>query len=357
MIIRERVHAPDHRTRPGRTVAVFAVAVLVAAYTGFRLPGPWVATLDTVSVTDGFHRRFLVGTLLRPVALATGFDVRVFAAASFAVLAMLLAVVAIAFVRAGNASRRLVILAWLLLPTGGFLFHEVGYYEQLLYLLLFGALWLLPRRPAAASGLLTAGVLVHEITLLTVLPIFVLALSARFPLRRVVRLAAPPVFLELVVLGVPASAPGSADRLLTALRGAGFPVRADALALFERTQEQSWALYSIGAVLLTVVPIAVVVLAGFRALRGPAGLLQSTAIGAPALLAFAGWDSARWGFLLVTNFAVVLWLWLGERELDGRRLVVLGATLLVLAHVPLPYFDGHAPRELSGPGVVSLFSA
>lgn len=328
------------------SVALFVIAMAVAAYTGFRLPGDWVATLDTVSVTDGFHRRFLVGTLLKPLAAATGYAYWVFAAVSFAVLAALLTVLTFAFVRERRESRRLLIIAWLLLPSGGFLFHDVGYYEQVLYLLLFGALWLLPRRPVVAAALLTAGVLVHEIALLTVLPIYVLTLL-RFPLRRAVLLAAPPLLLELVVLTIPASAPGSADRLGATLGKAGFPVRADALALFGRTQSQSWQLYSITNVLLFVVPIAVVLLAGFLAMGGR-GLTRAAAIGAPALLAFGGWDGNRWGFLLAANFAVVLWLWLEHRELNARRTAVFVVTLLVMTHLPLPYFDGYVPRPLFG---------
>ena len=349
-LVRPRPAAPEAVTRPGRaSIAFFVLALTTAAYTGFRLPGAWVATLDTVSVTDGFHRRFLIGTLLHPLAVATGYDYAVFAAAGFAVLAALLVVLTVAFVRARQESRRLVIIGWLLLPTGGFFFHEVGYYEQVLYLLLFAALWLLPRRPAAAAALMTAAVLVHEIALLTVLPIFAMVLLRRFPLRRAALLTAPPLLVELVVLAVPASAHGAVDRLRASIGTANFPIRVDALALFERTQSQSWQLYSITGVLGYVVPIAVVLLAGFLVLCGRgrpiAVVSQAAAIGAPAMLAFAGWDGARWGFLLVTNFAVVLWL--GKREFSVRQLVVLGATLLVLTHMPLPYFDGYFPRMLT----------
>lgn len=355
-LVRPRSATPVAATRPGRvSIAFFALALATAAYTGFRLPGAWVATLDTVSVTDGFHRRFLIGTLLHPLAIATGYDYWVFAAASFAVLAALLVVLTVAFVRAG-AEGRLVIIGWLLVPTGGFFFHDVGYYEQVLYLLLFAALWLLPRRPAVAAVLMTVAVLVHEIALLTVLPIFVVVLSQRFPLRRAALLAATPLLVELAVLAIPASAPGAVDRLRAATATANFPIRVDALALFERTQSQSWRLYSIGDVLLFVVPIAGVLLAGFLVLRGRgrpiAVVSQAAAIGAPALLAFAGWDGARWGFLLMTNFAVVLWL--RKREFSVRQLIVLGATLLLLTHMPLPYFDRYHPRELSRQGVESI---
>jgi len=343
----DRTKFPATRVPHRLTSALFVVALLVAAYTGFRLPGAWVATLDAVSVTDGFQRRFLVGTLLHPFAVLAGYDYRVFAAAAFAVLAALLAVLVVAFVRTRQESRRLLLIAWLLLPSGGFLFHDVGYFEQVLYLLLFAALWFLDRaRPVAATTLMTAAVLTHEIAALTVLPIFALVLLRRFPLRRAALLIAPPAVVELVVLAIPAAEPGAIDRLLNAMREANFPPRVDALALFGRTQSESWQLYSITGVLLFLIPVAVVVVTGFLLQQGTlrASAVQVAAIAAPGILAFAGWDGARWAFLLVANFAVVLWLWLENHDLRPVPLIV---TLLLLTHIPLPYFDGYAPRELT----------
>ncbi len=321
--------------------ALFALALLLAAYRGFRMPGDWAATLEAVSVTDGFHRRFLVGTLLHPLAVATGYAYWVFALAAFAVLAALLAVLIAAFFRAKHPGHRVVIIGWLLLPSGGFFFHDVGYFEQVLYLLLFAALGQLPRRPAVASGLLTAAVLGHEITALTVLPVFAVVLARQFPWRRTAMLLVAPVTAELAVLAIPASGDGAAERLRTAMAGADFTPRADALALFGRSQSESWQLYSITDVLLFVAPILVVVVAGFLTQRRD--VLAAAAVAAPALLAFAGWDWARWGFLLVTNFAVLLCL--GPSR-DFRPLPLLTAAVL-LAHLPLPYFDAQHPRDLS----------
>lgn len=341
---------PEPATRRKRwgTTALYGLAVLVAAFTGFRMPGSWVATLDAVSVTDGFHRRILVGTLLR----IFGTHYAIFAVFSFAVLAALLAVFTVAFVRERSETRRLLIIAWLLLPTGGFLFHEVGYYEQVLYLLLFAALYALRRgRPVLAAGLMTASVLAHEITALTVLPIFALVLLQRFPFARAAALLAGPVLVELVVLTIPASAPDAVARLTA--RGADFPLRPDAMALFQRTQSQSWQLYSSTAILILLIPALLVVLLGFLLVRGRGApitiALQLGAVGAPVLLAFGGWDAQRWAFLLITNFTVVLWL--RRPEIAPARRTALIVTLLLLTHIPLPYFENHAPRELTWQGV------
>ncbi len=343
----ERAPASALENTPRRSItALFAIAVLVAGYTGFRLPGEWAATLSSVSLTSGFRRRFLVGTLLSPF----GHDYVVFAVASFAVLGGLLAVVAITFFRSRTESRRLVIVGWLLIPAGGYLFHEVGYFDQVLYLLLFGAWWALNRdRPVLASAVMAFSVTVHEIALLTVLPVFGFVALRKFPFRRACVLLAPPALLGLLILALPPAAPGAVEKLRLSLAGADFAYRADALNLFERTQAQSWQLYSITDVLLYLIPIAIVLAAGFLLLHRPslAAALPIAAIVAPVLLAFGGWDDARWGFLLVSNFAIVLWLRLGNRELGPAKPAALTVVFLILTHVPMPYFDGYAPRGLT----------
>ncbi|MBB5855980.1 hypothetical protein ACFQ05_34290 [Amycolatopsis umgeniensis] len=343
----ERALAPVLEKTPRRSItALFAIAAGVAAYTGLRLPGTWAATLQTVSLTDGFHRRFLVGTLLKPF----GQHYLVFAVASFLVLGALLTAVAIAFFRSRTESRRLLIVAWLLLPTGGYLFHEVGYFDQMLYLLLFGALWALHRnRPVLASAMMALSVTVHEIALLTVLPVFGFVLLRRFPFRRACALLAPGAGLGLLILALPPVAPGAVAKLGRELSTVDFAYRVDALNLFGRTQAESWRMYSITHVLLYLVPIAIVVVGGFLVLHRPSltAAAPVAAIAAPVLLAFGGWDDARWGFLLVTDFVVVLWLWLGRRELKLPQMAVLTALFLILTHVPMPYFDGYEPRGLT----------
>ncbi|ANN19818.1 hypothetical protein SD37_32185 [Amycolatopsis orientalis] len=340
------VVAVPEKTPRRRITALFVIAVLVAGYTGLRVPGEWAATLQSVSLIDGFHRRFLVGTLLYPF----GHDYAVFAVASFAILGALLTVVTIAFFRGRTESRRLVIVGWLLIPAGGYLFHEVGYLDQTLYLLLFGALWALHRnRAALASAVMALSMTAHEIALLTVLPVFGFVVLRKYSFGRACAVLTPPASLGLLILVQPPAAPGAVERLRQSLSTADFAYRGDALELFGRTQAQSWQLYSITNVFLYLVPIAVVVLGGFLLLHRPSlgTVLPVAAIAAPMLLAFGGWDDARWGFLLVSNFAIVLWLWLGDRELKPPRLGALTAVLLILTHIPMPYFDGYAPRSLT----------
>jgi hypothetical protein len=356
---------PGPRGARGVAVAMVAVAILVAAYTGFRMPSRWCATLDAVSLFDGFHRRFVVGTVLRPLAIATGYDYWLFAGYSFAVLLALLAALTVAAFRADLISRRVLVIAWLLLPTGGFLFHEVGYLEQLLYLLMFAAIALLQRnRLVAAAALLCVTPWIHEIAMLTVIPLFGLIALRTLPFRRALAVTAPAAVVNAIALSLSPTSAEVVERMRATLSQANFEARGDALHLFTWTLSEHQHMYSVWGQLIVVRPVAIVLVAAFialwladRTLCRASGsvpavvvlLASCVAIAAPGLAILGGWDGNRWLFLIMTNFFIVVWIALGDRgtrELGRIALVILATTLLVLGHFSIYYFDHYAPREL-----------
>ncbi|GCD98448.1 hypothetical protein [Embleya hyalina] len=318
----------------------------------------------SISLQDGFHRRFVVGTVPHPVAEATDYPYALFAGTSFLILAALLAVVVVAAARTRLPARRALVAGWLVLPTGGYLFHEVGYFEQLLFLALFGAWWLLARgRTVAAALLMAVAVCVHEIAMPTVIPLFTLPVVDRLPIRRAAAVLAPSVVVGGVVLLVSPASDGAVPGLRARLREGGFPARADVFEIFGRTQAESLRMYEPFEVLWFLVPLAVLLAAAPApafaggTVVGPRRLPAIAAAIAPPAAAFAGWDTHRWAFLLLANTAVVAWWWLGKERPDATssrtrtRHRVLVAAALVCVHVPLAYFDGFAPRELTGPGI------
>lgn len=343
-------------------VGMYAVAVLAACYTGFRLPNLWAVTLQEVSLQDGFHRRVLVGTVLQPLAAVFGYNYWFYATVSFLALAALLTILAVAFVRAPLSGRSALILIWLLLPTGGFWFNEAGYLDQFLYLFLLAALWLRHRgRPIGASAVMAFAPFVHELAALTVLPIFALVVVvSEDRIWRAVRLLAPAAATALLVLALPPASNTAPQRATARLQHANFVPRSDVYSLYQRTLAQSWRLYSIHEVLIFVAPIAALLAAGFWLLHrmdGPtpgdtwyAQALAVAAIGAPALLAFAGWDAERWGYLTTTNFLVVAWVWWGRANRRTRgdwspaQWVLLTLVVLIMTRTEFSYFDGQAPR-------------
>ncbi|MGW1995300.1 hypothetical protein [Embleya sp. NPDC001921] len=331
----------------------------LAAYVGFRPPSAWTATLQSISWQDGFHRRFVVGTVLRPLAEWSGYAYGVFAAASYAVLATLVAVLVVAAVRTRVPARRALVAAWFVLPTGGYLFHEVGYFEQVLFLALFGAWWLVARgRWVTAAAVIAISVCVHEIALLTVVPLFTLIVLRALPLRQAVAAVVPSVLVGALVLTLPPTTNGATRRLTLRMSGADFPARSDVLEIFDRSHAQSMRMYAPLDVLSFLAPSGLLLAAALAIAFSPivvAGLHRLAAIGAataPVAAAFAGWDVHRWAFLLMANSAVVVWWWLGVEAAGAVRPAVryrvLVAAAMLSVHVPLTYFDGFTPRGLTG---------
>ena len=368
MVSSDEHHLPRFASRV--TAALVAVSVVIAAYTGFRVPNLWSVTLMSVSITDGFRRRFLLGTLLRPIAESRNFSYGWYAAAAFVVLVALLTVIVVAALRAQLLSQRFLVIAFLLLPTGGYLFQEVGYLDQLIYLFLFAALAVVDRRVWWLGPVfMTLAVLTHELALVTAIPVFAFVVLRRYvPLRALIALA-PPAVVGVIVLIVPGASSGAIPDFKRLVAGANWQPRADALSLFGRTQSESLDLYDPREVFYFLVPLIIVGIVAFLLVYGadradePAPVLAEWAHGrawlyptlavlaivSPALLIWAGWDKWRWGFLLLANFFLVTWIWLGERgrELDTMQFVTLGAALLVTVHVSLLYFDLYEPRDLS----------
>lgn len=350
---------PQTRDLAGTGSRALLVASLVLAwYTGFRTPNVFAITLYTPSLFDGFYRRFLVGTVLEPFARASHYNYWLFAGVSFAILLALLGVVMrLAFTTTSMSQRGLVIL-WLLLPTGGFLFHEVGYLEQLTYLLLFAAIWLVNRRHWwLASAAMALTVMAHENALLTVVPLFLFITLRDTDWKTVARVLAAPAIVAFGVLVLPPISHGTVATQAHRLAAANFTMRPDALALFTRTQAQSWKLYAPWTVFGTVLPAAVALSVAFLVINRRQKIssslrytvLGTAAIAAPALLSFGGWDINRWEFLTISNAMIVLWVWLEDRgtEFSATELVVLASALVVATHNGIPYFYPYRARPLS----------
>ena len=183
----------------------------------------------------------------------------------------------------------------------------------------------------------------HEIAIVTVIPVLGFVVLRDYPPRRAIAVLAPPVLVALVLFVVTPSADGAVRKLTSTLQVANFAPRPDALGPFQRTQSETMALYSVRDVFLFLLPLVIVLGAAFFLLywTGSRGrprtfssiylLLGVGAIASPIVLSFAGWDEFRWAFLLMTNFFIVLWLWLGDtgRELNPVQWVTLAVVVLV----------------------------
>lgn len=331
--------------------ATLAFAVAVAIYTGVRLPSRWVVTMQALSITDGVHRRFLVGTLLRPLVLATGQSYWLYVAFSYAVLIALFAVIVRAALRVEPA-RGMIVIGWLFV-MGGFAWNEAGNLDQTVYLLVAAALAFARGGKLVLAGAVFALTpMVHELAVLSALPVAAAVLARTHSPRTIAALLGPAVAIAAIVLLQPPTPMATIADIHRSLAAAHFPIREGVLDLFVRTQAESWELYNPWRGIQAVAPwTATCMIATVLVQREwPSVVLVASlgAILAPLLLVYGGWDNNRWQLFTVTNFAIVMWA--GFDALRPRAPFVLAVTLLVLMRLPILWLDVK-PRPLSIDGV------
>jgi hypothetical protein len=357
-------------------LSIYLVAVATAVYTGFRLPLLWATTLQAVSLQDGFHRRFLIGTVLQPFAALFGYSYWFYAGVSFLALAILLTALGVIFVRSPLSGRSVLIIVWLVFPTGGFWFDEAGYLDQFLYLGLLAALWLRSRqRVWGATAVMALMPLIHEIAALTIMPVFAFVVLTEEPrVKRAIAMLVPATVTGAVMLLDSPISPNAIANSIHRLSHTDWKPRVQVYGVFTTSQKQAWHLYSIHSIMVYNLPMIVLAIGGFWLLHLTGrkinpdlhwrhAVFATLAAGGPTLLAFAGWDAMRWGYILATNFLLVMWIWWGWHEKDGApfqlatvQWVLLIVLLLLAARTPFTYLETN-PRIIDWPGVSDFLHA
>jgi hypothetical protein len=353
---------------------VQAVLLLSAFYRGFRIPNFWSLAYYQVDWADGFIRRGLLGTLLLPLGCSR-FDPHVIWAFQYAALAVTVACL-LWLGRRGAAGLLLCLI--LLGDAGAFLFHEVGYPEQILLpLTLLCGVLLERRRNVAAAGILVACVLIHEMALFTVLPaafFFWLRLDAgRRPSFG--RLFGPAlgVLAALAAASVPMQVP-ALQHFADQASSCGHPLqRLDFLIYYEETFLQQFTVYYhpselVAVVLPLALGLALWILPGQAVLKAPWGQRWALLLAclAPLALGFLGTDKNRWIFLVLLQLLILVHpgTEAAAQEESGqgffrRGLRLAWALPLILAvlatHIRM--FDGYAARPYDGEGLKSLAAA
>lgn len=352
---------PNRGTHMGAWLAGFGVAILFACYVGFRLPNLWSMTLYNVSFTDGVYRRSLFGTVLTPLWNLGGHQYIWFAVVAFVILAALLSVIVTFAIKSELRVTKVVALVWLLAPTGAYFFHEVGYLDQAIYLLLFLSLWLWKRVPALVAVLpVAAAVCVHEIALFTIWPILLWWCISQGPKKFGRSALTVPLAIGVIVfLSRPLSVDGLSslqERLTTEL---SFAPRTDALALFGNNPAGSWSESTIFEGSTALLPYAIAIslmwFCVFLLSRFTSRTEWYFAIGAllaslsPLLIIVSGWDFWRWAFLSLSNTAILLVFWFMKRREEPSRSMIVAMFLpvVLLSTYSLRYFDDYHPRDLN----------
>ena len=324
-------------------------ANLLALYTGLRMPSLWSINYFIASATDGFHRRALLGTMLSLLG-----DQRLHYAFVASIQVGLLALLDLVILWAGWRSRKRFgwpLALFLIGPCGGYLFHLIGYVDQLLYLLLMamlliGASWV-------SALLLVLSMLAHEMTLFTVVPVFVAVQWWRgVPWMRLAAVLAPCmlVFAGISLMGQAAD-PQRIDQFLAHLKVvADYPVREDYYDIFRHTISGLHICFSkvhVPDAVMAVLMAGVVGLAMSQAAsegrQRLAFVVGLCATGAPMFLGFFGWDIYRWIFLSFCSGMLLLYT---VRDTLKRWVPWALACIWLLQWQvgQMAYFDFMAPR-------------
>ena len=147
---------------------VILLAYALAFTNGFRMPNLWSINYFLPSLFEGFYRRSLLGTLL----FALGewrFNYYTIASIQITIFIGLNIALVYQSLKAQGPARWLWPL-FLLSPAGGYFFHEIGYVDQILYLILLLAMSLQSR--VRAGFLMIASLFIHEMALFTTLPVY-----------------------------------------------------------------------------------------------------------------------------------------------------------------------------------------
>jgi len=249
--------------------------------------------------------------------------------------------------------------------AGGYLFHEVGYIDQFLWLVAALGIFAIERgRTALAAAFLCAAVMAHEMAIFTALPLVLayVVIRKRPPVTEYLELFAAPITLfALIFLKFQVVPQSTLHAYSVHATSCGHPVlSASYFYAFKNrfTGERMGVYYKNKDFLVDIIPTAILAYVLTVSIRIKAGLspLMSALILliciSPLFLGLFGWDTNRWIFLAFAQTVLVglIASWYIRKSDPGYSLLLTPfgvALVLVAIQMQLSYLDGFDPRTLS----------
>ncbi|WP_040508134.1 hypothetical protein [Leptospira wolffii] len=345
------------------SIVLIVIGYVISFYRGFRLPNLWTMGYFVPSYFDGIYRRafggtflYLFGELRFNYYFILGVQILIFLALNLLILKAIFK---------SSYQIRILFALFLLSPAGGYFFHEIGYIDQLLFLILGVAISL--RNQYAAYSLIAISPLFHEEALIIVFPCYYL--SFFFRESQVVskwKWIYPIAFASLlfiIIVSVRSKGDAIAEFTMKWALNANYPPRFDYIASVLATKTTAFAAlhyteHQIGSLAITVFAG---VIASFTASQHDFGkkqnLLFCVAIlcaSLPLSLGFIGWDTSRWIFLSLS--ASLLVFYLARKYLRGFLFYASVISIVLFSmQVRLRYFDGFEPRKLNPTAIEAFF--
>ena len=341
-----------HQSHPIFYLASLFFGYAVALINGFRMPNLWSINYYIPSMLEGFYRRSLMGN----ITFFLG-DLR-FQYHTIALIQLLifiaLNIVIIRTCLKSDTSLKWIWLLFLLSPAGGYLFNEVGYIEQLLFLVLFLAI---NSNTKIISGILIiASIWIHEMALFTTIPLYLAYLiMQKRSWKEIIFVAAGSTLLFLTIYIFFQTIP--LDKLQqylnTASHSTNYEVRVDYYNVFSNQfmgERFQWY-YSTREVanILLISPLWIIIAIGFAHISHPPLHQKSLffigfiTCSLPLLLGLFGWDVHRWIFLSLCS--TVLCMYWVEHKIPLLLIRIFMVVLIIFSiWGNLEYFDGFSPR-------------
>ncbi len=335
---------------------IFLILVLYAFIEGFRMPSLWSINYYLPSFFDGFYRRALPGTILSFFG-DLRFNYYTIATIQFSVLISLLLWIYYIFQK--NLLLMLIISLYLVSPAGGYLFNEVGYIEQLLYLILFISIALFRKHKTTSIILFSSSMFIHELALFATLPIYFtyIYLSTK-NLKQTILYIMPSILFFLVILIFFQVVPLDAIELFKerVSNASSYPLRNDYYTVFtnEITGSRNKIYYTLDSLnqiflLCSLAVTASILVYQISKKQILIALLFFLTATTPLLLGFFGWDVYRWYFLSLSSLTTVLIIILLHYQVifteiaSIQKILVLFIIIysLLISNMYLVYFDIH----------------
>ncbi len=259
----------------------------------------------------------------------------------------------------------LIISLYLVSPAGAYLFHEVGYADQLLYLILFISIATFKKHKIFSIVLFTSSMLIHELTLFVTLPVFFTYIyMSTENLKKSILCILPSLALFLIIYLFFQTVPVDTVKLFKdeILKLSNKPLIDNFYTVFTNTLTGSrnkiyYGLNSINQIVLLFFVTSMTSLIVYKLSKKQIILsLLVFSVGLlPLALGIFGWDVSRWFFLSLSSLTVIFTVALLHYKVTFSEIISIQSTavsyfifhILLISNMHLEYFDKDEPRPMN----------
>ena len=301
---------------------IFIIIIFYAFIEGGGMPNLWSTHYYLPSFFDGFYRRALLGTILSFLG-DLRFNYYTVAIVQLSILVALLVWIFLIFKK--NILFMLLISLYLISPAGAYFFHEVGYIEQLLYLILFISIIIFDKHKIMSVLLFSLSILIHELTLFVTLPIFFTYIYiVTQNLKKSIYYSIPTIILFVIIYVFFQTVSVDTIKIFIEnfLNTSNYHLQSDFYLVFTNTLTgaRNTIYYdsdSLSHIFLLFSIISITSYIVYRLSKKQtmlAILVFATGI-QPLFLGFLGWDVYRWYFLSLTSLTIIFILVLQQYKI------------------------------------------